>query len=330
MRVAIIVDDLNPDRRRRCFWPEQLDSIADVEYELVSLLEKMEERKFFDVYAYDLIIFNWCVLDGALMYASDRVQDIVSFYDDHFVQFVRRGGVLIMENQPKRWRPVQKAYDILLDGEVKVVSRDTYTFGAKVLANKRLRKHPLFNHLPMVMHSAYAHSPAETWFPPGSTSPRSIQELNPTKVYSGSFRSWRSDWLPAMYTDENEYPVMLLKTDGLGLWIVTTMYLASSNIKELLDSLIVGSTRHLPEIRQFHEHQKLVRKLEAIRVLVILLGIGVAIYITLATRFVTTDIPYGNTVGGNVIFSVLLTLALSILTFMRKYVWRSLRTVLNK
>jgi hypothetical protein len=318
MKVAVIVDDLDPDRRRRCFWPEQLDAMPDIEYELISLLEKMEERKFFDVYAYDI------------MYASDRVQDIVAFYDDHFVQFVQRGGILIMENQPKRWRPVQQAYEILLGSEVKVISRDNFMFGSKATVSKRLHSHPLFQHMPVAMHSAYAHSPSESWFPDGSTSPRSIQELNPTKIYSGAFRSWSSDWLPLMYTDEGQYPIMLLKTEGLGLWVVTTMYLASSNMRELLDSLIIGSRRHMIEIRQYHQRQKLVRKLAAVRVVALLLGLGALIYLILASHVITANIPYGNTVAGNIAFSIVLTIILSVLTFARKYVRQSLSAVLNK
>ena len=49
MRIAIIVDDLNPGRRRRCFWEEQLRVFPDMQVELVSLVAKMEKRKFFNV-----------------------------------------------------------------------------------------------------------------------------------------------------------------------------------------------------------------------------------------------------------------------------------------
>lgn len=330
MKIAVIVDDLDPGRRRRCFWEEQLDDLPDVQYELISLLQKMEERKFFNVYAYDVIIFNWCVLDGALMFASDRVQDIVSFYDDHFIQFVRKGGILLMENQPKRWRPVQKAYDVLLPGEVTVVSRETYLFGSKVIVNERLKKHPLFQHLPAAMHSAYAHPPDESWFPVGSTSARSIQELNPTKVYSGGFQRWKSDWLPLLYTDEKLYPVMLMKTEGLGLWIITTMYLASSNIKELVESLTIGSKRHIVEIQRYHARQKYVRKLGLLRLFVIFFAIALGIYAILATHLVVADVPYGNTFVGNIILSVLFTIVATMLTFLRKYIWKSLRAAFNK
>jgi hypothetical protein len=330
MKIAVIVDDLDPGRRRRCFWSEELDALPDVQYDFVSLLKNMEDRKFFNVYEYDLVIFNWCVLDGAVMYASDRVQDIVSFYDDHFIQFVRKGGILIMEDQPKRWRPAQRGYDVLLKGDVTVLSPENYLFGSKVVVNKRLRKHPLIQNLPTALHSAYQYVPTESWFPYDSTSIKSIQELNPTKVYSGAFRKWRPEWLPLLYTEDGEHPVMLVKTDGLGLWIVTTMFLASSNIKELIEALIIGSRRHISEIRRYHERQRYLRKLEIVRASAILASIAGAVYALLASRVIIADVPYGNTVLSNILLSAVLAIGASSLTFLRKYMWRSIRSAFNK
>jgi len=330
MKVAVIVDDLDADRRRRCFWEEQLDLIPGIEYELVSLLEKMDDRKFFNVYEYDVIIFNWCVLDGALMYASDRVQDIVAFYDDHFVQFVMKGGILIMENQPKRWRPSQMAYDVLLQGQVKVSSRDKHLFGSKVLVNDRLRKHPLFRHLPDTLYSAYLHALDESWFPVGSTSIRSLQELHPTKVYSGAFVKWNSDWLPVLYTEDRSYPVMLLKTEGLGLWVVTTMYLASSNIRELVESIILGSSRHSLAIQAFHARQSTVRKLQVFRLVFLSLLVGGGVYAIQASGLVAAHIPEGDTIAGNLAVSVFFAGLASAASYILRYTRGWLRAALNR
>lgn len=330
MKVAVLVDDLDPDRRRRSFWEEQLSELPDLQFELVSLLKDMEERRFFNVYAYDLVIFNWCVLDGALMYASDRVQQIVSFYDDHFFQYVRRGGVVIMENQPKRWRPVQKAYDLLFPGQLRVVSRDTHFYGDAVLVNPRLRKHPLVAHLPRRLDSAYAHSPEESWFPEASTSARSLQELHPTKVYSGAFRRWTSEWLPLLYTVDERLPTMVVKTDGLGLWIVTTMYLASANIKDLIESLVHGSRRHALAIRHFHERAAIRRRWRILQLAALFVLIGVISYAVLTSEVVTADVPYGDTLAGNVGLSILFATAAAIGAAVRKLVWNSIRELFNR
>jgi hypothetical protein len=330
MKVAVIVDDLDPARRRRCFWDNQLDAFPDVHYDLISLLHNMEERKFFDVDSYDIIIFNWCVLDGALMYASDRVQAIVRFYDEYFIDFVRKGGILIMEDQPKRWRPEQEAYDVLLKGNVVVVPREPYLFASKVTINRRLKKHPLIQHLPAILYSEYAYAPSESWFPADSTSDRSIQELHPSKMYAGAFHRWQSDWLPLLYTDDGTHPVMLVKTEGLGLWIVTTMFLASSNIHELLQSLILGAKGHMLEIQRFHERERYLRKWGIARLITIFVALAAAIYAALASKIVVAHIPYGNTVFGNVAISLAIAIILSSFTFLRKYISRSLRAVLNR
>jgi len=330
LKVAVIVDDLDPSRRRRCFWEEQLSKLQDVDFELVSLLAKMESREFFDIYAYDVVIFNWCVLDGALMYASDRVQHIVDFYDDHFFQFVRRGGVVIMEDQPKRWRPVQRAYDILFPGELVVMSRESYSFGSTVTVNDQLRKHPLLQGMQSPINSAYNHDRDMSWFPPGSTSSRSIEELNPTKMYSGAFKTWSKEWLPLLYTSDKQHPVLLVKTEGLGLWIVSTMFIASSNIHDLIDSFVVGSRNHSLAIRQFHASQARLRKLHALGAAVIVLLIGAGAFLLLQSSLPASKVPYGDTWAGNFGAAVIFAIFVSGVTFLRRYVVKTWRLARNR
>lgn len=328
MKIAVIVDDLDPARRRRCFWTEKLSAWPDVDVEMISLLAKMEDRRFFNIYAYDVVIFNWCVLDGALMYASDRVQAIVDFYDDHFIQFVRKGGVVIMEDQPKRWRPVQRAYDILFPGQMRVMSRQTYSFGSQVVVNDRLKSHPLISSLPATVYSAYISEPADSWFPAHSTSTKSIEELNPAKMYSGAFDSWSSAWLPLLYTGDGEHPVMLVKTEGLGLWVVTTMFIASSNVQDLIESVVFGGIRHIVAIRAFHERQRRRVQMSAGAATLLFITIAAVILVILRSGIPTKDVPYGDTWAGNVAVSILLALVVSGLTFLRRvfrHMWRTIR-----
>jgi hypothetical protein len=330
VKVAVIVDDLDPSRRRRCFWEEQLATLPDVKYELVSLLANMEQRQFFNIYEYDVVIFNWCVLDGALMYASDRVQDIVDFYDDHFIQFVRRGGVVVMEDQPKRWRPVQRAYDILFPGQLAVMSRQNYSFGSTVIANNQFKNHPLLQGLGPKINSAYSQDPATSWFPPGSTSTKSIEELNPTKMYSGAFQKWQKEWLPLLHTEDGQHPVMLAKTEGLGLWIVTTMFLASSNVHHLIESVVVGSKRHNLAIRQFHATRARLRKLNAIGATLLACLLAVAVFLLLQSGIPIAKVPYGDTWAGNFGASILFAVTVSALALLRRFLSRTWRSARNR
>ncbi|WP_411098328.1 hypothetical protein [Streptomyces sp. x-45] len=328
MKVAVIVDDLDPARRRRCFWEEQLSAVPGVECTLVSLLANMESRRFFNVYEFDVVIFNWCVLDGAVMYASDRARDILAFYDDHFFQFVRRGGVVIMENQPKRWRPAQQAYDVLFPGQLVVTQGETYVYGSTVQTNAALRGHPLLQGIPGTVNSAYSHPLDTSWFPPGSTSPRSIEELHPTKMYTGAFRSWSKGWLPLLYTEDRRNPVLLVKTEGLGLWIVSTMFLASSNVADLIESLVVGARSHSHAIHHFHDAQERKRRVRTVVGVAGVLALGAGLFLLLQSGALTSTIPYGDTWAGNFATSLLFAALVSGVTFLRGFLfltWRSLR-----
>lgn len=331
LRVAIIVDDIDPSRRRRCFWEEVLPHMEGIRFfELVSLIDKMESRQFFNVYAYDVIIFNWCVLDGAVMYASDRVQDIVCFFDDHFRQFVQKGGVLIMENQPKRWRPTQRAYEVLLPGEVKVLQTEAQVFGSRVNINPRFRSHPLLQHLPAAIHSSYKHGPAEIWFPEGSTSTRSLNELHPTKAYSGGFRRWRRDWLPVLYDEGSAFPVMLLKTENQGLWVVTTMYLASANLEDLVEALTCGFRKNYQSVLQYHQHQSRARTYHLAGAFAFVAFLAVGVYLMLAFHALSVDLPFGSTVLGDIVSSIVFALIVSSLTVSRRTIVRLVRGAFNR
>ncbi|MFJ9055572.1 hypothetical protein [Streptomyces sp. NPDC102409] len=329
MKVAVVVDDLDPARRRRCFWEEQLSALPGVEWELVCLQENMRARRFFNIYAYDVVIFNWCVLDGAVMYDSDRAQDILAFYDDHFIQFVRRGGVVIMENQPKRWRPAQKAYEILFAGQLAVQLRENYLYGPSVKVNSRFKSHPLLQGMPATINSTYAQAPGTSWFPLGSTSPRSIAELNPAKMYSGAFQTWSREWLPLLYAADGENPVMLAKTEGLGLWIVTTMFIGSSNVHDLIESLVIGSRNHSTAIRHFHNTQVRLRRIRTLGSATAIVLLGVALFFTLQAGLLTSKVPYGDTWAGNIAISLVFAALASGATFLRRFLflaWRSARS----
>lgn len=330
MKVAVIVDDLDPARRRKCFWEEQLSSLSGVEFELVSLLDKMESRRTFDISTYDVVIFNWCVIDGAVMYQSDRLQTVLAFYDDHFVQFVRRGGVVIMENQPKRWRPSQRAYDILFPGQLSVQSRENYLFGSKVQVSARFKQHPLLQGISAPINSAYSQPPDTPWFPPGSTSLRSLEELNPNKMYTGAFRAWSKGWLPLLYTSGWEKPIMLAKTEGLGLWIVTTMFIASSNVHDLIESLVVGARKHSTAIRHFHTLQGRRRQLRTLGSAALVLLLGIVFFVVLQSGLLTSRVPYGDTWAGNIMMSVLFSAMVGGVAFLRGFLLLTWRLVRNR
>lgn len=329
MKVAVIVDDLDPALRRTSFWEDRLAEFPDLEVDVVSLLDQMDKREFFNVYQYQVIIFNWCVLDGALMYHSDRAQQIVEFFDDHFRQFVKKGNVLIFENQPKRWHPSQRAYDTLFRGEIAVKTTAQQVFGEEIVRNPQLLRHPLFQHLPARLYSNYP-SKEVAWFPPNSTGAASLAELHPRKIYSGGFARWKADWLPLMFDKDGEYPVMLAKTDGLGMYLVTTMYMASSNINDLLDSIFVEWPRKVSHVIAFHERHRFDRLRSALLLValsVVAAGIVAALFIT---NVIHLPDSFGGTILGDVIVSIAFGVVVFALTRFARYVLRLARHALNR
>lgn len=328
VRVAVIVDDLSAERRRRCFWDEQLDQLG-VQWEHVSLLDYMNNIKFFDVYVYDVVIFNWCVLDGAVMYWSDRLQAIVEFYDAHFRRFVQGGGVLIMENQPKRWHPSQRGYSVLLGDQVRVTPPSVELVGDAVRPTSRARKHPLLSTVGDPLVSAYAHG-NESWFPEGSTSRLSLETLRPTKMYSGGFSSWKPDWIPVLSAEDCDIPVMLMKTHGRGLWIVSTMFLASSNRDDLIRACVLGHHEHPELVESFH------RRYQQGRWINLALGIGVLVAVGMvAGALVRANLlwypdVFSETVAGSIVMGFLYALVLSGLTFTGRWVFQRFRYALNR
>jgi len=264
MRVIVIVDKLRADRRRRCFWEECLSSFPDTQVELVTLNRRITTEKFSNILTYDIIIFNWDVLNHDIVFGADSGHIFVKNNRDDFVQFVRRGGIVIMEDQSKYWLPVQDAYNTLLSNQISVFKSTLMEYlkspvSASAHINKRFKKHPLLQGLPSILSSDYAHPSEYEWFPTNSVAPRVLEKLHPTKIYSGAFQKWETEWLPLLYTADGKYPIMLVKTDGLGLWVTSTMFLASANIKILTENLILKAKDHLFAIRQYHSRHRAAR-----------------------------------------------------------------------
>lgn len=323
MNIAVIVDHSDENKRRCCFWNEQLDCCQDVKYKLVSLLKLMAKREFFNIYKFDIIIFNWCVLDGAVMYESDRVQNVVKFYDQHFYRFVKqKGGIIIFENQPKRWYPEQSAYDTLLKGQLKVLKESVPSSKEVVRINKKHKKHPLVNELQETIKSEYNHPVGYPWFPPKSTSKYSLDRLNPKKMYSGAFKWWKSSWLPLLYTEDMKYPVFLAKVDGEGIWIASTMFIASSNNKEFLNKLVNITERERQKIQRYHKQQNSKRKVKVVLITSVLIIFGVGFFIALKTNIIMIPIPHSNTFPISFLMSTMASVILWLVGKMLKLIYR--------
>jgi hypothetical protein len=338
MKIAVIVDTLDSDRRRHCFWEEQLSSIPDTQVELVSLGEQITGL-LFDLDAYDIIIFNWDVLNRDVTFGADRSQTIVKNDIEDFNQFVRAGGIVIVEGQTRHWQAVQDAYDALLSGQITVLEgnlleNETPLWGSTARVNKQLKQwkhpHPLIHNLPNILQSAYSHPPDFKWFPPNTVKPRALQGLHPEKIYSGAFKKWRPEWLPLAYTIDGKYPIMLVKTDGFGLWVISTMFLASANIGVLIGNLLKAKNYSV-DIRRFHSQYRFIRLGHALRAFGVLTAVVIIVYALLDWHVIALNIPFSSSVGVNILISLLIgPLLLWVLGLLFNYIRSRVRLAFNK
>ncbi|CAM5725767.1 hypothetical protein SVIOM342S_07337 [Streptomyces violaceorubidus] len=113
-------------------------------------------------------------------------------------------------------------------------------------------------------------------------------------MYTGAFRSWSRGWLPLLHTEDRHNPVLLVKTEGLGLWIVSTMFLASSNVADLMESLVVGARSHSNAIHHFHDAQERKRRVRTVVSVAGVLALGACLFLLLQSGALTSTIPYGE------------------------------------
>jgi hypothetical protein len=286
-RIAVIVDSTDPAKRRYCFWSDVLSRFPQVEFEEISFPEKRRNVKYVDLDDFDIIIFNWDVTDGDFTFESDITQAIVKRRQHHFRNFVRSGGLLIAECQSSHWKPEQSSYDLLFgENELRVAQFINAGTGTMGHINLKLRGHPFLRLLSETISNQYFYPKDLQWFPPHSVSPRAIDLTRPTKLYSGWFTKWRVSWLPLIFEAENRFPIMLAKVDGNGLYIATTMFLASSGINLLVQNIVAEYTKHrTPPIILFHEkavrRQRIERLASRLKELLPFLLVAALIYVIL-------------------------------------------------
>lgn len=67
----------------------------------------------------------------------------------------------------------------------------------------------------------------------------SLYHRCPETLYSGWFVNWDGGWIPALVEAETaEWPVLLVKTDGLGAWVSSTMRLTSRSATPLVRNIV--------------------------------------------------------------------------------------------
>lgn len=277
-KVAVVVDSASdPSRGRACFWKEALADWPEIEVQLVSFPEQRDKRVLFNFFDYDVIILNWDVMDGDCMFESDVTQRMVHDANEYLRQFVAGGGLLVIECQANKFKPNQTWYDLVLEaltraqgltrflppwarrqvwlrdepGETRwsdtVLVNDAASVGGLV--------HPLLENLSGTISTTADLCTSKDWFPRKAVAPHILDTIDqtPRRMYSGGFAMAYPEWIPLLLSHDSErLPVLCARTWGEGLYVISTMYLASSNHRQFLQRLIREWPDRCTRITGFH------------------------------------------------------------------------------
>ncbi|GAF78335.1 unnamed protein product, partial [marine sediment metagenome] len=268
INVLVIVDSIITKRGRyihgrHSFWASLSKELPDVQIQQISIPESHDQKTYinFDPFKWQVVVFNWDVVDGDSTFRSNETQNIINYhYTEQLKEFVSKGGIVLIEAQTSYWAPDQSAYDILL-GKNQVKCREEKKFaiwGTDVLINEAYKDHPLLQGLPNRISSKYPNELKISWFPEGSVNDKVVDFTHPNKIFCGSFSKWRKRWVPIIKNDQNE-PTMLIANQNEGFIIVTTMFLASSRCISLLKNLLRHTSISRYKIKSFHKKIKRIR-----------------------------------------------------------------------
>lgn len=205
------------------------------------------------------VIVNWDAANGDIVTGSD---DTLFYFmtrgGDRKEAFLRKGGRLLCEFQGGMGRLHQAAYDALFgDNELEVISLDAFPeekwhgSEAEVWSRTFSRFHPVLNSLPKTFRTAYRDEGERLFnFVDGPVTEMYGYKYRETIFWHGWFRWWQKGWIPLLKAKlPKDHPyrtkllapkpaVLLAKCTGNGVMFASTMWLALSRSKDLMDSIL--------------------------------------------------------------------------------------------
>ena len=240
MKVLIIVDRDDPKSRRTCFWKNVEVSLEGLRLEYRSLADARDQSSFLDLNEFQVIVFNWDVLNGDYWFRGEITEGMIDRASRSFLPaWLRRGGLLLLEAQCSHWIPSQHAYEVALKNPVFTTWKYDYykyTPGTHFRVKNRYREHPFVVSLDSEVEHGFKGVTwnIEDWFPEWLSHECTKYNYIPTRTHSGVFLTWEPVWLPLLVCGQTGNPVLLARTYGKGAVVATTMYLASSGQVDLI------------------------------------------------------------------------------------------------
>ncbi|MBA7690775.1 hypothetical protein ES703_99307 [subsurface metagenome] len=267
--VTIIIDKTTREEEgRQCFWRNvSKDRMIEVakrrcEFSFVSLSEYVEKGKnpipdIFNIEKTQVVIVNWDVLNGDLLYDSDKAFHIFQHFLPEIDIWVKLGGIMLVECQEGSRRLRQEVYD-LFGNELAypLTIQEKEDFGERVHINKDLKKsHPLLEELSLddyVVANSGMYGHIRLY--PANKSSESIRSTFENarwnrKIYVGWFDDKRShqEWEALIFARGKEFgkkrPIMMCRTvqgetGSIGAYIITSMFIGSSGWLQLTENIL--------------------------------------------------------------------------------------------
>jgi hypothetical protein len=202
--------------------------------------------ELFDKKLTDVIIINWDAINTDPVFGSDVAYSFFEHYVPDMDNWVKNGGVVLVESQAAAFIPIQDSYDIFTELKrfrINISSRREY--GSRIKVNAKEKHNPLLKGLNECLDLDQANLYEKEWFPQDFAPPTigSIEYIHGQRkrMYTGWFLSWNHVWR-SLFT-ANGHSIMLFRCVGgtnqkIGAYIVSTMYIASSELLPLIKNIL--------------------------------------------------------------------------------------------
>lgn len=260
-KVVVIYDRHRHSKRRHCFWKDirgtkEQEIRFRIHFRFVSIADELLKRRnpsceLFDRRQTDIIIVNWDTINGDPVYGSDRAQQFFEHHRPDMKAWMEDGGIIVVESQGASWGAIQRPYECFVkcfEGSQVTITEELLNIGEELLINDKYSNHPIlrgFNKEDLVLRPG-ALCERKEWFPKGIARPTTAgyKEIfrHPRKGYRGWFEVYSSDWEPLILAKESKKPVFLCRAvigeREVGACILTTMFIASSELTKLIRNLV--------------------------------------------------------------------------------------------
>ncbi|WP_440951211.1 hypothetical protein [Methanosphaerula subterraneus] len=295
---------------RTCFWRKIKKSYTktDLNFDFISIADTLSKyfkedatlvetstkftpflpTELFSREKTDIIIINWDAINNDSIYGSDKAFQFFNNYKSALNEWVKIGGILILESQSVAWNLVQDSYNIFDQSIVTSTRQGKDLKGITGLVNEELAEfYPILCGIKDKNIELINKIQDDHWFPKVVPDELSVHPFiqacdhkeDRKRLYMSWFESCSDQWDPIIFTGgdyphHDRKPIMLCKIvetpptkvsdSHYGAYILTTMYLGSSGNKKLIENLL---TLNEDKLGKYYKKREMDNQINEARIL---------------------------------------------------------------